>query len=136
MPMQRDLYPDNWEEIALDAKVAANWTCQRCGVRRGDRQINRRGRLAKVVLTVAHLNHDPWNPDAELEVLCWSCHAKYDATQRRTKQYLMAIARGQPVLPGLEAFYHVPRRSTPRKSARVHKTARRQRQRAQEEVKA
>jgi hypothetical protein len=109
MPMQRELYPDNWEEMALAAKVAANWTCQRCGARRGDRQINRHGQLRKVVLTTAHLNHDPWNPDAELEVMCWPCHARYDAAHRRHQQAMMLIARGQMVLPGLQDWYESPR---------------------------
>lgn len=31
MPMQRDLYPPNWEAIALAKKEAANWTCEHCG---------------------------------------------------------------------------------------------------------
>ncbi len=31
MPMNRKLYPDNWESIAIDVKTAANWTCQECG---------------------------------------------------------------------------------------------------------
>ena len=33
MPMQKQLYPPNWEEIALQLKEAADWTCQRCGAR-------------------------------------------------------------------------------------------------------
>ncbi len=28
----RDRYPDNWEEIALQVKEKAEWTCQRCGL--------------------------------------------------------------------------------------------------------
>ncbi|OYQ67557.1 hypothetical protein B9G53_00985 [Pseudanabaena sp. SR411] len=31
MPMNRKLYPPNWEAIALQIKEAANWTCQNCG---------------------------------------------------------------------------------------------------------
>lgn len=31
MPMQRKLYPDDWDEIALAIKEAANWHCQSCG---------------------------------------------------------------------------------------------------------
>ena len=31
MPMDRSLYPDNWEAIALQVKEEANWTCQECG---------------------------------------------------------------------------------------------------------
>lgn len=138
MPMDRTLYPDNWEEMALAAKIAANWTCQRCGVCRGDRQINRHGRLVKVVLTTAHLNHDPWNPDADLEVMCWPCHAKYDAAHRRNQRTMMLIARGQLVLPGLGALYAQPRgrkqRPVSRRAQRNRASSRRE-DRAQKEVK-
>jgi hypothetical protein len=30
MPMDRTLYPDDWEAIAFRIKTAANWTCQQC----------------------------------------------------------------------------------------------------------
>lgn len=30
MPMNRKLYPHNWEEIALQIKEAAGWKCQEC----------------------------------------------------------------------------------------------------------
>lgn len=31
MPINRKLYPKNWEAIAREIKEAANWTCQQCG---------------------------------------------------------------------------------------------------------
>ncbi len=31
MPIDRSLYPDNWEAIAHSIKTAANWTCEGCG---------------------------------------------------------------------------------------------------------
>lgn len=31
MPMDRSLYPANWDEIATAIKTAANWHCQECG---------------------------------------------------------------------------------------------------------
>ena len=31
MPMQRELYPDDWDAIATAIKSAANWHCQECG---------------------------------------------------------------------------------------------------------
>ncbi|NET39780.1 MAG: hypothetical protein F6K19_48795, partial [Cyanothece sp. SIO1E1] len=31
MPMNRKLYPDDWEAIALSIKQQANWQCQACG---------------------------------------------------------------------------------------------------------
>jgi rubredoxin len=137
MPMQRNLYPENWEEIALEAKVAANWQCQRCGVCRGDKQINRHGKLVAVQIGVAHLDHDTWNPQARLEVMCRTCHIIYDAKDARRKRVMMQIARGQLVLPGLAGLYQAPRKY-PRKSARVHKQKMtpRARRKGQKEVKA
>ena len=115
MPFQRNLYPPDWEDITLTAKIAANWTCQRCGVQRGDKQVNRHGKLSSVVLTTAHLDHDPWNKNARLQVLCWPCHARYDASQRRRQKRMMQIARGQMVLPGLAGWYEPPVVRKPRK---------------------
>ncbi len=31
MPINRSLYPDDWEAIAHSIKTAANWTCEECG---------------------------------------------------------------------------------------------------------
>jgi hypothetical protein len=31
MPIKRELYPNNWEEISLSVKIKAKWTCQHCG---------------------------------------------------------------------------------------------------------
>ncbi len=31
MPMDRSLYPDNWDELALAIKTEANWCCTECG---------------------------------------------------------------------------------------------------------
>ena len=31
MPMDKSLYPDNWDELALAIKTEANWQCQACG---------------------------------------------------------------------------------------------------------
>ncbi|ACA99866.1 MULTISPECIES: hypothetical protein [Cyanophyceae] len=31
MPMKRELYPDNWEAIALEIKESVHWFCEKCG---------------------------------------------------------------------------------------------------------
>lgn len=89
MPMDRHLYPDNWDEIATAIKTAANWHCQECGkpcFRPGETFLKMMVRLeptewasylpdeeevilmeawelrsvrATFTLTVAHLNHRP-----------------------------------------------------------------------------
>ncbi|HVB61248.1 MAG TPA: hypothetical protein VNE61_08670 [Ktedonobacteraceae bacterium] len=100
MPMQRTLYPKNWRSIAAAHKTAVGNTCQRCGKRHGDLTRNRFGKPVRVVLTVAHLDHDPDNPNARLVVWCTQCHLRYDAShaQRFRKAARMAMARGQLAL--------------------------------------
>ncbi len=31
MPMDRSLYPENWDELARQIKTEANWYCTECG---------------------------------------------------------------------------------------------------------
>lgn len=91
MPIQRDRYPANWEEIALRIKQRAGWRCAECGRHcylPGERSSSRADRMAlaerirdagewsgsvaalmmrigvaprRFILTVAHLDHNPGN---------------------------------------------------------------------------
>ncbi|MEM9219544.1 MAG: HNH endonuclease, partial [Cyanobacteria bacterium P01_F01_bin.150] len=82
----------------------ANWTCEECGKpcrRTGEDLLSFivrvRGprisecRLAaeimeapgRFVLTVAHLDHDPENPNARLKALCAPCHCRYDISPQQ-----------------------------------------------------
>lgn len=109
MPMQRDLYPPDWDAIALAVKEAAGWQCVVCGrpCRKPGEDIDafiarsyERGwwgrpvtgvslsdweRIVKetpvrFVLTVMHLDHNPANCDpANLRAACSGCHLRYDA---------------------------------------------------------
>jgi len=126
MPMDRSLYPDNWDKIALAVKTAANWTCQEC-----DRPCRRPGEsdgdlleriqtqhpnwvkdltqtetldglwligtksLTRFLLTAAHVNHDPENPNAELKAWCTVCHCRYDLKGMATKKRLKRERLGQ-----------------------------------------
>src|SRR5579884_902749 len=105
MPLDTKLYPTNWEQLAFDLKVAAGWRCQWCGARHGDLRRSEDGREWRVVITCAHLDHDPENPHARLAVLCASCHLRYDRSpqQRGRRERNMAMARGQ--LPLIEELY-------------------------------
>lgn len=82
MPMRRELYPDNWDEIAKAIKEATGWKCQACG-----KQCYLPG--AKVadtrfVLTVAHVNHVESDCRSEnLVAACSVCHLRYDAERKR-----------------------------------------------------
>lgn len=114
MPMNRKLYPENWEQIALAVKEKANWQCEWC-----DRPCRKSGeswkdflaRLPKssccrwfddlneapgrFILTTAHLDHDPENPNARLAALCSGCHCRYDLKQMGRKRQLKNERNGQ-----------------------------------------
>jgi hypothetical protein len=126
MPMNRANYPDNWEAIALEVKQAANWTCQECdrpcrrpgeslpdfikriqGTSHPDLDwINQTAVSAicdhptRFVLTTAHLDHDPWNPDARLKALCSVCHCRYDLKAMGTKRRIKLEQAGQLRMEG------------------------------------
>jgi hypothetical protein len=103
MPFDRSKYPPNWKQISLAAKERAGWACEWCGVKH--RAIGYRvdGEFIKVadsiedtdhtldnleidghkiitiILTVAHLDHDPKNNvSSNLRAGCQRCHLKYD----------------------------------------------------------
>lgn len=78
MPMQRELYPDDWERIALAVKEEADWRCECCG-----RQCRRPGKPFDThmrTLTVSHQDHDQANCDrSNPKAPCAPCHLRYDA---------------------------------------------------------
>jgi len=79
MPVDWSRYPENWTEIALAVKEAADWRCQRCGL-----QCRRPGEpfdTQRHTLTVAHWpDSDTMNCAPEnLLALCSACHLRADA---------------------------------------------------------
>lgn len=103
MPMDRSLYPADWDEIAFEVKEEADWTCQKCGkrcYRPGEPALDRRK-----VLTVHHKDHDPQNSGrANLEALCAPCHLREELAYRTRMAWQRAARRvGQMILPGMEA---------------------------------
>ncbi len=83
------MYPDNWERLAWECKERAGWQCEHCGLAHGSQVINEEtGVVSTVVLCAAHLDHDPWNPDARLGALCRSCHARYDWSWQERQRWL------------------------------------------------
>ena len=90
MPMNRALYPKNWDAIAFEIKSAANWTCQKCGKKclephevfsayKSDRR-----QWAIRTLTVHHLDHMPMNCDRKnLIALCSVCHRRQHASDKK-----------------------------------------------------
>ena len=102
-PENKQLYPPNAEWAALRERILAQQgnRCEFCNVPNGmkiaravrdpkswieyldgDEWLEERNVLT-VVLTVAHLNHDPAdNRDCNLAALCQRCHNRLDAPMR------------------------------------------------------
>ena len=123
MPMDRSLYPANWDELAYAIKESVNWCCEACGrpCRRPDETREAAifrltltehptvaelwepsgagaavSRLGRFKLTVAHLDHVPQNCDrTNLKALCAPCHGTYDLKQMGRKRVLKAERNGQ-----------------------------------------
>jgi 5-methylcytosine-specific restriction endonuclease McrA len=79
-PENRHRYPKDWKDIVKRIKVRAGNRCEWCGVE------NYAPHLvtgAKVILTIAHLDHTPENcSEGNLKALCQQCHNSYDAEER------------------------------------------------------
>ena len=108
-PENRSLYPKDWKQISASIRERAEHKCEFCGVKnyeRGARDRNGKWhstneidsmnssvgeqlfgdfpKIIKIVLTVAHLDHDPTNCDPNnLRALCQKCHLSYDAEHHR-----------------------------------------------------
>lgn len=97
MPVDYSKYPANWKtEIRPEILTRANNRCEMCGVLNhvtgyrdqwGNFHYHRKesGRhIIRIVLTVAHLNHDITDNRAEnLAALCQRCHLLHDRDQHR-----------------------------------------------------
>jgi hypothetical protein len=107
-PQNRKLYPPDWKAISERIRFErAKGQCECCGVWHGEsgcRDVlgefitseehaagaglfdsnNPLPKLIKIVLTVAHLNHDPTdNRDENLKAMCQKCHNDYDRAHRQ-----------------------------------------------------
>lgn len=118
-PENRHRYGEHWLEIR-------SWILGRAGMRcecRGECEMPHQSydgprctaahggmssaTVARVVLTIAHLDHTPEHNDpANLRAMCQGCHLRYDrdhhaATRRHTERMQLAAA-GQLTLGGME----------------------------------
>jgi hypothetical protein len=86
--MQHQLYPPNWKERVQEADLRAGGRCEKCHAVLGTMRISRKHQLYLLPLHTCHVNHDPGNPEAELQKLCPSCHGKTHPWLRgkRTKE--------------------------------------------------
>ncbi|NET31044.1 MAG: HNH endonuclease [Cyanothece sp. SIO1E1] len=114
MPMNRQLYPHDWEAIALAIKHQAQWQCQECGRTchiPGENWFEFFERIGwqhaqekwgRFILTLAHLDHQPANCDpANLRAWCSVCHLRYDTKAMATKKRLKRESLGQLQLEGV-----------------------------------
>jgi hypothetical protein len=123
MPIDYSKYPDDWREISLRIRERAGNRCEGspaypdCREKNGDFGYRENGtglfvsmvdrhlmfrplgaRMFRIVLTVAHLNHDPMDcRDENLRAWCQRCHLVYDAKQhaqhaRETRRSRKAVA--------------------------------------------
>lgn len=107
MPFHKERYPDNWKQISLAIRERARQQCEWCGVKNG--AIGARDKhgvwhdednihhmnsdtgyllfgdfpdMRRIVLTVAHIDHDTMNNDpSNLAALCQKCHLGHDREQ-------------------------------------------------------
>lgn len=110
MPIKdKSIYPKNWKEISKRIRFErAKNRCEECGVPNGqliyrdesgwhlapeghhsDSMALDGVKFTKIVLTVAHLDHDTKNNDNKnLKALCQRCHLRLDAKQHAyTRKY-------------------------------------------------
>lgn len=83
-PENRHLYPKDWKQIRQRILERADNRCEWCGVENHTYRLNpKTGKQAYIVLTIAHLDHDPSHCDPDnLRALCQRCHNQYDAKHR------------------------------------------------------
>lgn len=83
-PENKNRYPQNWESIRQKILKRAGNRCEWCGVENHTYRLNQKtGKMARIVLTIAHLDHTPENcSDDNLRALCQRCHNAYDITHR------------------------------------------------------
>jgi 5-methylcytosine-specific restriction endonuclease McrA len=106
-------YPRNWQTICRAVIARAKFRCESCGAKPGTPHPITG---SKVVLGVAHLDHQPENVSpANLRAWCQRCHLHYDLPQHLAQIRANRLARlaAQPV-GGLLALMLDPLRARPR----------------------
>lgn len=86
-PENRERYPKDWKVISLEVRERAGWRCEGSPAYPNCRAANGEPHpvtLSRVVLTVAHLDHQPEHcgepgDRPNLKAMCQRCHLTYDA---------------------------------------------------------
>jgi len=106
MPMDRSLYPGDWEQISKYIRFTrAGGRCEGSPAYPDCRAQHGKAHPvtgSMVVLTAAHLDHDPSNCDPKnLKAWCQRCHLTYDAKHHAAnaadKRHRMRVALTMPL---------------------------------------
>lgn len=112
-PENKARYPPDWPEVSRARKEHAGWRCECTGwcgspaaghLADDGRCSNRHGEPAyltgaAVVLTGAHLDHQPENNDS-VRALCQRCHLAYDREHHaQTRRATRAAAASREAAP-------------------------------------
>jgi hypothetical protein len=100
---ERTKYPPDWPAIARQIKAEQGWRCAGSDAYPQCRAVHGEPHPvtgSAVVLTTAHLDHDPANVDrANLIAWCQRCHLTYDARHHaRTAAATRRAAKHTPEL--------------------------------------
>ncbi len=100
MPCDYSKYPPDWKQIRQRILIRENHKCKFCGAE-NYKPHPQTG--SKVVLTIAHLDHDETNwevKDERLAALCQRCHIRYDIPEkriRRKEKKMLEMFKNEPV---------------------------------------
>ena len=84
-PELKSLYPPDW--AAISRRIRFERAGNRCEWCRAENYQPHPDTGSKVILTVAHLDHNPANnADDNLAALCQRCHNTYDAPKRASNR--------------------------------------------------
>ena len=112
MPCDYSKYPKDWKIISGQIRERSGGRCEcegECGLHNGQdmfepvghRCVERHGEDAKfangmVVLTVAHMNHQPMDCRPEnLKAMCQRCHLRYDVDHHRETRRVGSAREGK-----------------------------------------
>lgn len=92
MPIDYRRYPKNWAALRSEVLKRAQHHCEVCGAHNYQPHPETG---SKVILTLAHLDHDETNPDVQidrLKAMCQRCHFAYDREDNARRRALNKAA--------------------------------------------
>ena len=78
-------YHPNFSRRARWHKKRVGYACEECGAKQGATRLSKSGQPYRVVVSAAHVNHDPGNSKAKLIILCQVCHLEHDVFEHARK---------------------------------------------------